>query len=202
MRQPETLIDQFVESLSDVHVPGSPLLMACSRSVSGQRPCSACLPPALPAWVASCVRLLARSGGEAIFVCFVPRYFFFWRGGGGSTTRGHRNDLEVSRAYGNTQFSTSRMLRKYLVYETPRCTNDCAYLPTTQSSHSWWKGRLSMANHAEGPPAYHEGRRSAYSFTNSWAPNRFNLYERPVQLNLHERLRALDLRVSHSPCLR
>ena len=50
---------------------GSPLLMACSWSVSDQRPCSACLPPALPAWVASCVRLQARSGGEAIFVCFV-----------------------------------------------------------------------------------------------------------------------------------
>ena len=70
VRRPEALIDQFVESLSDVHVPGSPLLMACSRSVSGQRPCPAC-PPALPAWVASCVRLRARSGGEAIFVCFV-----------------------------------------------------------------------------------------------------------------------------------
>ena len=38
VRRPEALIDQFVESLSDVHVPGSPLLMACSRSVSGQRP--------------------------------------------------------------------------------------------------------------------------------------------------------------------
>ena len=34
-------------------------------------------------------------------------------------TRGHRNDLEVSRTYGNTQISMSRMLRKYLVYETP-----------------------------------------------------------------------------------
>ena len=73
VRRPEALIDQFVEALSDVHVPGSPLFMACFRSVPGQRPCPAC-PPALPAWVASCVRLRARSGGEAIFVCFV---FFF-----------------------------------------------------------------------------------------------------------------------------
>ena len=32
---------------------------------------AACLPPALPAWVASCVRLQARLGGEAISVCFV-----------------------------------------------------------------------------------------------------------------------------------
>ena len=58
-------------------------------------------------------------GRRGIFVCFVLLYFSFWRGGGGSNTRGHRNDLEVSRAYGNTQSPTSRMLRKYLVYETP-----------------------------------------------------------------------------------
>jgi hypothetical protein len=75
-------------------------------------------------------------------------------------------------------------------------------LTTTQSSHSWWKGRLSVACHVEGPPAYHDGRRSAYSSTNSWASNRSNLHERSVQLTLHERLRAFDLRVSHSPCLR
>ena len=54
--------------------PGNPLLVACSWSVSDQRPCSTCLSPALPAWVASCVRLQARSGGEAISVCSV---FFF-----------------------------------------------------------------------------------------------------------------------------
>ena len=36
------------------------------------------------------------------------------------------NDLEVSRTYGNTQISTSRMLRKYLVYDTPWCTNNPA----------------------------------------------------------------------------
>ena len=75
-------------------------------------------------------------------------------------------------------------------------------LTTTQSSHSWWKGRHSMASHVERPPAYHDGHRSAYSSTNSWASNRSNLHERSVQLTLHERLRAFDLRVSHSPCLR
>ena len=50
---------------------GSPLLLACSWSASDQQPCSICLSPALPAWVASCVRLQARSGGEAISVCCV-----------------------------------------------------------------------------------------------------------------------------------
>ena len=44
----------------------------------GSATCSTCLSPALPAWVASCVRLQARSGGEAISVCFV---FFFLSGG-------------------------------------------------------------------------------------------------------------------------
>ena len=34
--------------------------------------------PAFPAWVASCVRLQARSGGEAISVCFV--FFSFLAG--------------------------------------------------------------------------------------------------------------------------
>ena len=48
--------------------PGNPLLVACSWSVPDQRPCSTCLSSALPAWVASCVRLQARSGGEAISV--------------------------------------------------------------------------------------------------------------------------------------
>ena len=56
-----------------------------------------------------------------------------------------------------------------------------------------------MACHAEGPADPHGGRRSAQSSTNGWASNRFNLYERSVQLTLHERLRALDLRVLHSP---
>ena len=50
---------------------GSPLLLACSWSASDQQPCSICLSPALPTWVASCVRLQARSGGEAISVCCV-----------------------------------------------------------------------------------------------------------------------------------
>ena len=47
------------------------MLVACCWSVSDQQPCSTCLSPALPAWVASCVRLQARSGGEAISVCCV-----------------------------------------------------------------------------------------------------------------------------------
>ena len=29
------------------------------------------------------------------------------------------NDLEISRTYGSTQTSMSRMLREYLVYDTP-----------------------------------------------------------------------------------
>ena len=29
-----------------------------------------------------------------------------------------------------------------------------------------------MASHVEGPPAYHDGRRSAHLFTNGWASNR------------------------------
>ena len=33
-------------------------------------------------------------------------------------------------------------------------------------------------------------------------PTGLIVYERLVQLNLHERLRAPDLRVLHSPCLR
>ena len=100
--------------------------MACSRSVSGQRPCSACLPPALPAWVASCVRLQARSGGEAISVCFVF-FFLFWRGGGGSTIHCHHSDPEVSRTYDDTRISTSRMLREYFAYDTPWCTHNRTY---------------------------------------------------------------------------
>ena len=58
VRQPEALIDQFMESLSDVHVPGSPLLMACSRSVWGQR-------PVLPAASTPCMGgLLCAPSGE------------------------------------------------------------------------------------------------------------------------------------------
>ena len=45
--------------------------------------------------------------------------FSFWQGGGGSTLHCHHNDLEVLCTYGNTQTSTSRMLREYLVYDTP-----------------------------------------------------------------------------------
>ena len=59
---------------------------------------------------------VGRRGNFCLLCVFLSS---FWRGGGGSTTRGHRNDLEVSRTYGNTQISTSRMLRKYLVYGTP-----------------------------------------------------------------------------------
>ena len=186
--------------------PGNPLLMACSWSMSDQRPCAACLPPALPAWVASCVRLQARSGGEAISVCFVFLSLFFWRGGGGSTIHRHRNDLEISRTYGNTQISTSRMLRKYLVYDTPWCTNNRTYFDKYSNllirGGQGPSGGPSMACHAEGRPDLHDGRRSANSSTNSWVSNRFNLYERSVQLTLYERLRALDLRVLHAPCHR
>ena len=185
---------------------GSPLLVACSWSASDQQPCSICLSPALPTWVASCVRLQARSGGEAIFVCFVFFSFFFWRGGGGSTMHCHRNYPEVSRTYGNTQFSTSRMLREYLAYDTP-CAHIIVHtLTTTQSSHSWRSGPFGEISPwlamLTGCPDLHNGRRSAYSSTNSWASNRFNLYEQSVQLTLHERLRTLDLRVLHSPCHR
>ena len=77
---------------------------------------------------------------------------------------------------------------------------------TTHSSHSWRPGPFGEISPwlamLTGCPDQHNGRRSAYSSTNSWASNRFNLYERSVQLTLHERLRAFDLRVSHSPCLR
>ena len=71
----------------------------------------------LPAASTPCMGgLLCAPSGEVgrrgNFVCFVFLSFFFWRGGGGSTTHRHRNDLEISRAYGNTQSSTSRMLRK------------------------------------------------------------------------------------------
>ena len=59
---------------------------------------------------------VGRRGNFCLLCVFLSS---FWRGGGGSTTRGHRNDLEVSRTYGNTQIWMSRMLRKYLVYETP-----------------------------------------------------------------------------------
>ena len=100
----------------------------------------------------------------------------------------------------------SRMLQEYLVYETPWCTDNRAYLTTTQSlalvevralrGFSPWLAML------QGRPDLHDGRRSAQSSTNGWASNRPNLHERPVQLNLHERLRTLDLRVLHSPCHR
>ena len=74
---------------------------------------------------------------------------------------------------------------------------------TTTQIFSIVAGRASsMVFHVEWPPDQHDGRRSAYSSTNSWVSNRFNLYEPSVQLTLHERLRAFDLRVSHSPCLR
>ena len=54
----------------------------------------------------------------------------------------------------------------WLLRERPVCGTPCTYtivltLTTTQSSHSWWKGRHSMASHVERPPAYHNGRRSA-----------------------------------------
>ena len=68
-------------------------------------------------------------------------------------------------------------------------------------SHSWRKGRLSVACHVEGPPDRH-GRLSAQSLANGWASHQLNLHERLVQLNLQERLRAPDLRVLHSPHLR
>jgi hypothetical protein len=59
---------------------------------------------------------VGRRGNFCLLCVF---FLLFWRGGGGSTIHCHRNDLEVSRTYGNTQISTSRMLREYLVYETP-----------------------------------------------------------------------------------
>ena len=135
--------------------PGHPLLVACSWSMSDQRPCSTCLPPALPAWMASCVRLQARSGGEAISVCFVF-FFLFWRGGGGSTIHCHHNDLEVSRTYGNTQISTSRMLWECLAYDTPWCTHNRTYFDD-YSIFSFvevraLRGDLSMACHVDGMP--------------------------------------------------
>ena len=51
------------------------------------------------------------------------------------------SELEVSRTYGSMQTSTSWLLR-----ERPVCGTPCTYtivltLTTTQSSHSWWKGR-------------------------------------------------------------
>ena len=39
----------------------------------------------------------------------------------------HRNHPEVSRKYGNTQVSTSRMLREYFAYDTPWCTHNRTY---------------------------------------------------------------------------
>ena len=65
-------------------------------------------------------------------------------------------------------------------------------LTTTQSSHSWRSGPFGEISPwlamLTGCPDQHNGRRSAYSSTNSWASNRFNLYERSVQLTLYERL--------------
>ena len=72
------------------------------------------------------MRLQARSGGEAISVCFVF-FFLFWRGGGGSTIHCHHSDPEVSRTYDSTQISTSRMLWEYLVYDTPWGTHNRTY---------------------------------------------------------------------------
>ena len=111
-------------------------------------------------------------------------------------------DLEISRTYGSTQASTSWLLRERLVYGAPWCTHNRKYFDNYSIFSLVVERASSMDFHVEWPPAYHDGRRSAYSLTNSWASNRFNLHERSVQLNLHERLRALDLRVLHSPCLR
>ncbi len=66
VKRPETLIDQSVES----HVPGSPLFMACSRGVPGQRPCSACLPAASTPWGAKNPGYFLEPRGElTVFRC-------------------------------------------------------------------------------------------------------------------------------------
>ena len=77
-------------------------------------------------------------------------------------------------------------------------------LTTTQSSHSWRPGPFGEISPwlamLTGCLDQHNGRRSAYSSTNSWASSRSNLHERSVQLTLHERLRAFDLecRIHHA----
>ena len=58
-------------------------------------------------------------------------------GGGGSTVHCSCNDLEISRTYGSTQTSTSRMLRERLVCGTPCAHTIVLTLTTTQSSHPW-----------------------------------------------------------------
>ena len=82
----------------------------------------ACRQHSLHGWPLVCAFRRGREERQFLSaLCFCISSF--WRGGGGSTTHRHRNDLEVSRTYGNTQISTSRMLRKYLVYGTPWCTD-------------------------------------------------------------------------------
>ena len=63
-------------------------------------------------------------------------------------------------------------------------------------SHSWRKGRLSVACHVEGPP---DQRADAHQLNRLRTAERTTgliVYERLVQLNLQERLRAPDLRVT------
>ena len=77
----------------------------------------ACRQHSLHGWPLVCA--FGRGREERQFLSALCFSFFFWWGGGDSTIHCHRNDLEVSGTDGNTQISTSRMLRKYLVYETP-----------------------------------------------------------------------------------
>ena len=58
-----------------------------------------------------------------------------------------------SRTYGDTQISTSRMLRKYLVYGTPFCTNNLASsIYSTVRFICGMKEFLSVACHIEREP--------------------------------------------------
>ena len=95
------------------------------------------------------------------------------------------------------------MLWECLVYDTPWCTHNRTYFDKYSNllirGGQGPSGGLSVASHVDRRPDLHDGRRSAQSSTNGWASNRFNLHERSVQLTLHERLRAFDLRVLHSP---
>ena len=59
-----------------------------------------------------------------------------------------------------------------------------------------------MACHVEGPPDQRADAHQLNRLRTAERPTGLIVYERLVQLNLHERLQAPDLRVLHSPHIR
>ena len=105
--------------------------------------------------------------------------------------------------------SASQMLQECLVHDTPWCTRNRAFSTITQSFsfvavralrrvYPWLAMLRDHLSDLTNTTDAHQLNR----LRTAERPTGLIVYERLVQLNLQERLRAPDLRVLLSPCLR